>query len=307
MSRNRTTPDLELLLEGLVGQQRRLLTRDPWLPRSEVAVERQLREADREGVLQTIRREAAVLGLLDSDEGTRRLLGPVVLAGEWEPMAKALLDTLDEGEQLPGSVVKTATNTDNERRWRLLESRRFRRYNAEMTLTLAREEWVPGRKPQERFGRITKSPDLHRPEPPLRGRKTVRIRPYASRDREALRRLHPDSAYFSADTVIFRSENGGGMTFIAEEERGNRAPQVGYLYQEVEGRCGEICFVNVDESVRGRGIGTRLITTSLDDLFFDKGVELVEISVRPDNPAADLYRRIGFSPVVTYYSYERRF
>ncbi|MFW6338415.1 MAG: GNAT family N-acetyltransferase [Alkalispirochaetaceae bacterium] len=306
MSRTEAAPGLDLLTAGLAGRQRKLLTRDPWLPRSPEAVESQLREALEEGVLLLIRRATGVLGLLDSEEQVKRLLGPVISSGEWHAGAERLFRAMEAREDLSGSLVKAAVNAVNRRLWEFLEERGFRRYNAEMTLTLGREEWVPGRRAPEPPGRIAPARRIADTEAPLRGRTITRIRPFRGGDGEAIRRLHPDSAYFSAETVVARSEAGTGMTLVAVEERGRGRRVLGYLYQEIDGKNAEICFVNVEERARGRGIGTGLIAAALDLLFFKEEVELVEISVRPENPAADLYRRIGFTPVVTYYSYELR-
>lgn len=306
MSRARAASQLEFLTEGLVLRQKKLLTRDPWLPRSADAVALQLREALEQGALFLISRDVGVLGLLDSDHQVRRLLGPVISSGEWRGGAEELLRTLEEQDELSGTLVKAAVNAENQRLWELLERRGFRKYNAEMSLALRREEWVPGRRAPEAPGRIAHASRVRGAEAPLRRRTTTRIRPYTPTDAVAIRRLHPETAYFSAETVVARSEGGEGMTFVAEEERGDGQRALGYLYQEIEGRSAEICFVNVEERARGRGVGTRLITAALDVLFFEKGVELVELSVRPENPAADLYRRLGFSAVVTYYSYELR-
>lgn len=303
--------NLQSLAAGLARLQGRLLTRDPWLPKGGEAVRQELCRAAEERALIVIATAAGSLGLLRSDHNLLRLLGPVV-AGKrgWSEEGEMLLAELEGAPSVRGQIVKAAVNGDDRRRWRLLESMGFRRYNAELTLTLAREEWfsAPGSGAYreapgggERRGRRRGATQT------LRRRKSVRIRRYRSGDRGALESLHPESAYFSAETVVARSESGEGMTFIAEEEWGERSRPVGYLYQEVQDRSGEICFVNVEESSRGAGLGTRLITTALDHLFFEEGVESVEISVRPENPAADLYRRIGFTPVVTYYSYERHY
>jgi ribosomal protein S18 acetylase RimI-like enzyme len=302
---------LRELTEGLVLLQEDLLTRDPWLPRGADAVREQLGHASEEGALIVISRAVGALGLLRSDYGLLRLLGPVATGeAEWREAGEILISELERSQAVRGERVKAAANAENRRRWQLLESAGFRRYNAELTLSMAREEWSPAsgrytyRGPRgggERRGRRRGA------TPTVRPRRSVRIRPYRSGDAGALRTLHPETAYFSADTVVAKSETGEGMTFIAEEELGDRSRPVGYLYQEVEDGSGEICFVNVAESARGEGLGTRLLTTALDHLFYLEGANSVEISVRPDNPAADLYRRLGFSPVVTYYSYERRF
>ena len=46
---------------------------------------------------------------------------------------------------------------------------------------------------------------------------------------------------------------------------------------------------------RGKGIGTRLLTTLLNQLR-DQGIHQVSLSVQRENPALHLYRRLGFQP-----------
>lgn len=311
MNTSAETAGLRLLVEGLVSLQQKLLTRDPWLPRSGETLRRELREASETGVLTVISDPTGALGLLRSDHELLRLLGPVVVTGpEWKQAAGSLLSRMERSPAVPGRTVKRAVNAEDEERWRVLESRGFRRYNAELTLTIGREEWCPT--PESFRYREARSSGAQRGSrrggsQSVRRRGSVRIRPYRFEDAAALYRLHPESAYFSAETVVARSESGEGMSFVAVEEQGDRSRVLGYLYQETQDGSGEICFVNVEEAARGAGLGTRLITTAVDHLFSQEGVASVDISVRPDNPAADLYRRLGFSPVVNYYSYERRF
>lgn len=311
MSTSAETAGLKFLTEGLVRLQQKLLTRDPWLPKSGEALREELRRASESGALTVISTASGALGLLRSDHDLLRLLGPLVREGpDWERKARSLLSQLENAPAVRGRMVKTAINADDEPRWRVLESGGFRRYNAELTLTIARGEWSPspGRSAYRSFPGIPGERGARRGVGHgVRRGGGVRIRPYRSEDADALFRLHPEAAYFSAQTILSRSEAGEGMIFVAAEERGGQSRALGYLYLETGGGSGEICFVNVEEAARGAGLGTRLITTALDYLFSLEGVESVDISVRPDNPAADLYRRIGFSPVVTYYSYERRF
>lgn len=279
---------LNRLVAGIRRQQQNLRSRDPWLPRS--GISEALEEAWNGGslLLYSSGPAGGVVGVLETDGGVSRLLGPVV-EGEtpYCEAGRALMEELCRDRGLAGRAVKVAVNSEFTTLWRLLEEFGFRRYNAEMSLTFTRQEWSgprPGRKGGG--GRVT-------------------LEEYESRHWQDLRRLHPPNAYFSADVVAQRTRSGVGRTIVARDESRERV--IGYIYYEVEAARGEICFVNVSESARGRGVGTRLIEAGLEEMFSFQGTREVEISVRPDNPAADLYRRIGFSPVVTYFSYERRF
>ncbi|MFP4331523.1 MAG: GNAT family N-acetyltransferase [Spirochaetaceae bacterium] len=280
---------LERLIAGIVRQQQQMRTRDPWLPRREEKITDALRKAWESGALVLVSEEAGVVGVLETDRGVHRLLGPVVEQGAaLGAQGRRLLALLEADPRLEGSLVKVAVNSEFEELRQLLQAARFRRYNAEMSLTIGREEW------------------RHQPSRGLpRSPRRVLLRPFRETDSQELSRLHPEQAYYSAEVVARRSLEGAGSTLVAEQEARRRL--LGYLYYEVEGEGGEICFVNVDENARGEGIGTRLIAEALNHLFADPDLGRVDISVRPDNPAADLYRRIGFAPVATCYSYERRF
>jgi ribosomal protein S18 acetylase RimI-like enzyme len=52
----------------------------------------------------------------------------------------------------------------------------------------------------------------------------------------------------------------------------------------------------VDPPWRGRGIGAALLGC-VAALAFERGSPVVELTVRADNPARRLYRRIGFQQV----------
>jgi len=54
--------------------------------------------------------------------------------------------------------------------------------------------------------------------------------------------------------------------------------------------------IYVDPPWRGRGIGAALLGC-VAALAFERGSPVVELTVRADNPARRLYRRIGFQQV----------
>lgn len=76
-----------------------------------------------------------------------------------------------------------------------------------------------------------------------------------------------------------------------------REAPVGYASFRHVGAESELLRVAVDPSVRGRGIGRRLVEAGLQRLR-DLGVSSCFLEVRPENrPALALYRRLGFRQV----------
>lgn len=56
--------------------------------------------------------------------------------------------------------------------------------------------------------------------------------------------------------------------------------------------------IGVNAEHRGRGIGTRLLTGLIEEAT-ERNLSALSLSVEPDNPAARLYRRVGFQEVRT--------
>lgn len=52
--------------------------------------------------------------------------------------------------------------------------------------------------------------------------------------------------------------------------------------------------VYVAPEFRGNGVGTRLVSRLLLDMHEDREVKLASLWVNTDNPAVNLYRRLGF-------------
>ncbi|WP_299810843.1 GNAT family N-acetyltransferase [uncultured Shewanella sp.] len=78
---------------------------------------------------------------------------------------------------------------------------------------------------------------------------------------------------------------------VAKDEDNNT---LGYLLASSSGQpdVAWILSVAVSDTARGKGIGTKLISQLLAVL--PQGVNQVNLTVAPDNPAKDLYSRIGF-------------
>jgi ribosomal protein S18 acetylase RimI-like enzyme len=82
-----------------------------------------------------------------------------------------------------------------------------------------------------------------------------------------------------------------GMLLGAVWARLLSSPLKGYGY--VDEHTPELA-ISVQKEFRGKGIGTALLIKLLD-LLQSKGYSQVSLSVQKENPAADLYKRVGFT------------
>jgi diamine N-acetyltransferase len=86
-----------------------------------------------------------------------------------------------------------------------------------------------------------------------------------------------------------------GSVWVAQHETlvvGYAALTLGFS-MEFHGRDAFIDDVYVVPSHRGRGIG-RALVAACEQTCRDLGVRALHLAVRPTNPAASLYRRLGF-------------
>lgn len=104
-------------------------------------------------------------------------------------------------------------------------------------------------------------------------------------------RVFPNT-YYSGNEIIERL-NYHRKVFIDVE--GNSL--TGYIYVEVNPKFGEgsIEFFAVDESQRGKGIGSKLLTMALKWIFTFDSINHITLCVNAENKKAlDLYRKVGF-------------
>ncbi len=113
---------------------------------------------------------------------------------------------------------------------------------------------------------------------------------------------NPDRNIIKDPEISKYVENWGGTgdyCLIAIDDTQNRIGAVwlryfdfihkGYGY--IDDEIPEI-GIAVDESSRGRGVGSALIEKLLDNTR--NSIASISLSVQPDNPAAELYRRFNF-------------
>ena len=90
----------------------------------------------------------------------------------------------------------------------------------------------------------------------------------------------------------------GDVGFVAEEEqpvgaawwRFSSADDPGYGF--VDGATPEVS-IGIRAQARGQGVGTSLLV-ALTEEAWRRGVPALSLSVEPDNPAIELYARLGF-------------
>jgi len=86
---------------------------------------------------------------------------------------------------------------------------------------------------------------------------------------------------------------------IGEAEIGalaERAEIASFMNPHVPEDCSYILVVSVPETARGRGAGRALIEREIERARA-KGFSRVHLDVMSDNPAAGLYRAMGFEPM----------
>jgi mycothiol synthase len=119
---------------------------------------------------------------------------------------------------------------------------------------------------------------------------------------------HPNTV----DAIIYRMNSSGcsphDVILICQEDR-----PISYCWTEItppstssDMKVGRIYMIGVDPDYRGRGLGRKVLVTSLTHLK-NKGAEIIELTVDSANHVAcSLYRTIGFTKRATSLWYERQ-
>lgn len=139
----------------------------------------------------------------------------------------------------------------------------------------------------------------------------MRLRPYiASRDFNIIRNWITDErthAFWCANLTSYPLEEGSFASLL--EEAGNRFGDSPFVATEDDGKVigffcysvnvenneGMLKFVMVDSSVRGRGIGRKMIRLAVKYAFEISGADAVHLNVFPENERAKrCYEAAGF-------------
>ena len=107
---------------------------------------------------------------------------------------------------------------------------------------------------------------------------------------------------------FLRSQVGreGIVLLVALLRAGNDAEVVGYIFASLEDRdwsdlrdaCGKIHDVYVDDSVRRRGVASQLVEAAVAALAAMGAPRVVLMAAWRNEPARDLFARLGFRPTM---------
>ncbi|WP_070121803.1 GNAT family N-acetyltransferase [Bacillus marinisedimentorum] len=257
-----------------------------WLEQTKVLLGQQLEDALRDNVPILICKEAGkicgFLGIsISREQGIARLLGPVVKPDYWNNTVPLLWNELVKLLPESAKEVRIAFYGDNTQCKKFAADYGFELYNAEMQMMYPK----------------TKEHAFSEPEA------DIILIDFRNEDLEALKKFHPEGAYFTVNEMLLRLNENNRLVMAFSEGKA-----AGYVYYEMlpEEKACEVCFVNVESSMRGKGIGTRLIEGVIEDSFLQPGIDRVDISVRLKNrKAASLYRRMGFEEEKTVFAYRK--
>jgi ribosomal protein S18 acetylase RimI-like enzyme len=101
-------------------------------------------------------------------------------------------------------------------------------------------------------------------------------------------------------------DRDGVVLLVAARQRGGDETVVGYLLGSLEGRdwsdlrdaCGKIHDVDVDESVRGRGVASHLVEEAVTRLTAMGAPRVVLMVAWRNDRARRLFERLGFRPTM---------
>ena len=122
----------------------------------------------------------------------------------------------------------------------------------------------------------------------------VQLWPNKPIDREELKRVYDRAAGSESDELLCAVEDGKIVGFCAYAVVNNlwQEGQIGYIYAMV-----------VDESLRGKGVGTKIINESLERARA-KGLKRMELdSGFPRERAHAFYEKLGFEKRAYLFSY----
>jgi len=205
----------------------------------------------------------------DESLGRGWLHGPHVTAKDWDGVAAALFERLQQ--ELPASIgqLDTFLNVENERARRFYTQQGFEErehLNHEFWL-LPDERVVAGERGCEPVGKQQEASFM------------------------ALYDALFPQAYYGAERVLGMMGQSHQVLVLVEAAR-----VLGFAVTSVEeGDTGEVQFLGVDDEFRRRGYGRRLLLSAVDWLLDEAGVSRVTLNVGDElDHARGLYESVGF-------------
>ncbi|QSS99900.1 GNAT family N-acetyltransferase [Pontibacillus sp. ALD_SL1] len=226
--------------------------------------------------------EGRIIGFigLEPFEGEQvgRLLGPFVYGVDALNVMETLWErALAEWKNLY-SELKVAFFEQNQDVLHFCESKGFKLYNREKNLILLKQTYL--------FTPLSEH-----------------VVPYEG-SFDKLQQLHPDAAYFNATEMTYLIQDPHFSLWCYKEEDTVK----GYIFfEQIEGMDeGEICFLQVEDSEQGQGIGSALIRYACHQAFLEQDLSVVTVPVRSTNPQAEkLYKELGFQEHTTIVAYTK--
>lgn len=229
------------------------------------------------------RRDGELIGFLgfeaDVDLDRAWIYGPLVSDSRWDDLADTLWKGLEALVPFPVTQLEMFFNTANHNVAQFGRRHGFEGYK---DVHILRFDGFPLPVPSDDVGDVTE--DLH----------------------DGFAAMHDaifPNTYWSGRQIIERLNENRRCFVVTEAAR-----LVGYAYVEVEPRFGEgnIEFLGVHESRRGRGIGTKLISAAVAWMFSFEHMTETWLVVDDDNiPARRLYEGLGWKPVHSMRSLRR--
>ncbi|MCD5323991.1 MULTISPECIES: GNAT family N-acetyltransferase [Pontibacillus] len=212
------------------------------------------------------------------EETVGRLLGPFAYGEHAPHTIEELWNTALSYWKGIYSQVKVAFFEQNRPLVQFCEGEGFQLYNREKNLIL----------PRQNYKQAPLSPS---------------VVPYEG-SFEKLEELHPSAAFFNAAEMTHLIQDPHFSLWCYKE----KDQMKGYLFfEQIEGMDeGEICFLQVEDTEQGQGIGSALIQYACHHAFQEAELSIVTVPVRASNPHAErLYKDFGFTEHTTIVAYSK--
>lgn len=204
----------------------------------------------------------------DIESNSAEIWGPFIIKEKWN-IAVELWDKMIKKLPKEINLISMFVNKENKNCIQLATNLNFNKVSEETILIFERKD-------------IDKLRDI-----PI-----IELSSDYNEDMQSLHDKIFPNTYYSGSQIIDRMNNHRKV-FINIENK-NFA---GYIYVEVNPEFGEgsIEFFAVDESERGKGIGSKLLTMALRSIFTFASIDNITLCVNSENEKAlKLYKKVGF-------------
>jgi len=272
--------DIDKIVAFIAKKNSNSSTHISWLGEDSITIKKQLLEFSPNFVdsFLIIRDEDGLVGVVgfyvSSEQKVARLLGPYV-EGKWSELSDEMFNEIVK--IIPGYIERLiiAPSSKNKSAIKFATDHGFRKYNEELKLVMKKENF------KESSSRMD-------------------IRKLSKGDFEDFEKIHHKGVYFTAREVFARLDNRNVVFGVYE-----KYTLIGYVYIELEVDSAYVHFINILEDKRNKGVGKGLLMYCVSWAFTNKGIDEVNLSVRPDNKARKLFESVGFKEGLTVEAYDK--